>query len=416
MYTGPAEEGARTSPFIIIFQQIEVAGYRKNLKGFKLGPSFDTNYVWTGLQEVMPAARSRAAMAAMQTEDAGAGQRLRLRLRWAARPVRPGIAHHHLSRPARGHLLHRPGHPDRSGSGGRRRPGAGQRRRAGARGNGLDLPLYQQFFLYLKGALQGDFGNSVLTTNPVMTDIRRVFPATIELATLGTLIGALFGVPLGVLAAVKRGSIIDQIVRVIGLIGYSVPIFWLGLLALLLFYAKLGWVACPGRIDVVYEYTFTPITGFYLLDAVLQRQWDVFRDIFRHIILPASLLGYFSLAYISRMTRSFMLNELQQEYIVAARAKGLSETRIIWGHALRNAAVPLVTVIALSYAGLLEGSVLTETVFSWPGIGLYITNSLQNADMNAVLGGTIVIGSVFIAHQPSVRSALPRARSEDARR
>ncbi|ODR91737.1 peptide ABC transporter permease [Sinorhizobium alkalisoli] len=261
---------------------------------------------------------------------------------------------------------------------------------------GLNLPLYQQFFIYVRQALSGDFGTSVLTTNPVMTDIRRVFPATIELATLGTLIGALIGVPLGVLAAVKRGSLADQIVRIIGLVGYSVPIFWLALLALLVFYARLRWVAYPGRIDIVYEYSFTPITGFYLLDALWQGQWDVFRDVFRHIILPASLLGYFSLAYISRMTRSFMLNELQQEYIVAARAKGLSEVRIIWGHALRNAAVPLVTVIALSYAGLLEGSVLTETVFAWPGLGLYITNSLQNADMNAVLGGTIVIGSVFI--------------------
>ncbi|TIO05821.1 ABC transporter permease [Mesorhizobium sp.] len=261
---------------------------------------------------------------------------------------------------------------------------------------GLDLPLIEQFYIYVKNALNGDFGTSVLTTNPVMTDIRRAFPATIELATLGTLIGSVIGVPLGVLAAVRRGSIIDQIVRIIGLVGYSVPIFWLGLLALVLFYARLQWVAFPGRLDIVYEYTFTPITGFYLLDALWQRQWDVFRDAFRHIILPASLLGYFSLAYISRMTRSFMLNELAQEYIVAARAKGLSETRIIWGHALRNAAVPMVTVIALSYAGLLEGSVLTETVFSWPGIGLYITNSLQNADMNAVLGGTIIIGSVFI--------------------
>lgn len=261
---------------------------------------------------------------------------------------------------------------------------------------GLDLPLIQQFYIYLKSALSGDFGTSVLTTKPVMTDIRRVFPATIELATLGTIIGSVVGIPLGVLAAVKRGSLIDQIVRIIGLVGYSVPIFWLGLLGLVLFYAQLQWVAYPGRIDIVFEYTFSPITGFYLLDAAWQGQWDVFWDLLRHIILPASLLGYFSLAYISRMTRSFMLNELSQEYIVAARAKGLSETRIIWGHALRNAAVPMVTVIALSYAGLLEGSVLTETVFSWPGIGLYITNSLQNADMNAVLGGTIVIGSVFI--------------------
>jgi peptide/nickel transport system permease protein len=262
---------------------------------------------------------------------------------------------------------------------------------------GFNKPLYQQFFIYVRDALTGNFGTSVLTTNPVMTDIRRVFPATLELATFGTIIGSFIGVPLGVLAAVKRGSIADQIVRVIGLVGYSVPIFWLALLSLLLFYARLKWVAFPGRIDIVYEYSFTPVTGLYLIDSLWQGQWDVFRDVFRHIILPASLLGYFSLAYISRMTRSFMLNELAQEYIVAARAKGLSETRIIWAHALRNAAVPLVTVIALSYAGLLEGSVLTETVFAWPGLGLYITNSLQNADMNAVLGGTIIIGSVFIA-------------------
>lgn len=261
---------------------------------------------------------------------------------------------------------------------------------------GFNLPLWQQFLIYLKQALTGDFGRSVLTTHPVMEDILRVFPATLELATVGTLIGAGFGVPLGVVAAVRRGSFADQVVRVVGLIGYSVPIFWLGLLSLLLFYAKLKWVAYPGRLDIAYEYTFTPITGLYLVDAVWMGDWAVFKDAFRHIILPASLLGYFSLAYISRMTRSFMLNELGQEYIVAARAKGLGEGRIIWFHALRNAAVPLVTVIALSYAGLLEGSVLTETVFSWPGIGLYITDSLQNADMNAVLGGTIVVGTVFI--------------------
>jgi peptide/nickel transport system permease protein len=281
---------------------------------------------------------------------------------------------------------------------------------------GLNLPLWHQFLLYLKQVLSGDFGVSVLSSNPVMEDIRRVFPATLELATLGTLIGAVFGIPLGVLAAVRRGSLVDQIVRVIGLIGYSVPVFWLALLALLFFYARLNWVAYPGRIDVVYEYTFTPITGLFMLDAIIQRQWDVLWDLFRHIILPASLLGYFSLAYISRMTRSFMLNELSQEYIVAARAKGLSETNIIWRHALRNAAVPLVTVIALSYAGLLEGSVLTETVFSWPGLGLYITNSLQNADMNAVLGGTIIIGSVFIGinllSDLLYRSLDPRTRTQ----
>jgi peptide/nickel transport system permease protein len=281
---------------------------------------------------------------------------------------------------------------------------------------GLNLPLYQQFFRYVKAAVTGDFGTSVLTTNPVMKDIGRVFPATIELATLGTLIGAAIGIPFGVLAAVRRGSLTDQIVRIIGLVGYSVPIYWLGLLSLVLFYAQLKWVAFPGRIDIVHEYSFTPITGFYLIDSAWQGQWDVFRDVFRHIILPAGLLGYFSLAYISRMTRNFMLTELGQEYIVAARARGLSEARIVWGHALRNAAVPLITVIALSYAGLLEGSVLTETVFAWPGLGLYITNSLQNADMNAVLGGTIIIGAVFVginlASDLLYRTLDPRTRAQ----
>ena len=261
---------------------------------------------------------------------------------------------------------------------------------------GLNKPLYQQFGIYLGKVVRGDFGTSVLTSNPVLQDIRKTFPATIELATLGILIGAGFGVPLGVWAAVRRGGLVDQVVRVMGLIGYSVPIFWLGLMGLVLFYAKLDWVAGPGRIDVSFEYSFTPDTGFLLLDTARQGQWDAFWNVLSHLILPASLLGYFSLAYISRMTRSFMLNELAQEYVIAARAKGLSETRIIWRHALRNAMVPLVTVIALSYAGLLEGSVLTETVFAWPGLGLYITNSLQNADMNAVLGGTIVVGSIFI--------------------
>jgi peptide/nickel transport system permease protein len=261
---------------------------------------------------------------------------------------------------------------------------------------GFNKPLWQQFAIYLGKVLQGDFGTSVLSAHPVMDDIRRAFPATLELATLGTLIGVGLGVPLGVWAAVRRSGVVDHIVRVMGLVGYSVPIFWLGLMGLVLFYAKLGWVGGPGRMDVVYEYTLTPVTGLLLVDAAMAGQWDAFGNVLSHLILPASLLGYFSLAYISRMTRSFMLHELGQEYIVAARAKGLSEARIIWRHALRNAMVPLVTVISLSYAGLLEGSVLTETVFAWPGLGLYITNSLQNADMNAVLGGTIVVGSIFM--------------------
>ena len=261
---------------------------------------------------------------------------------------------------------------------------------------GLNKPLIEQFWIYLSKVVQGDFGTSVLTSQPVLQDIKRTFPATLELATLGIIIGAGFGVPLGVWAAVRRGGLADQAVRVMGLICYSMPIFWLGLMALVLFYAKLGWVGGPGRLDVAFEYSLTPVTGLLAIDAIMAGEWEILGNVLSHLILPASLLGYFSLAYISRMTRSFMLNELEQEYVVAARAKGLSESRIIWRHALRNAMVPLVTVITLSYAGLLEGSVLTETVFSWPGLGLYITNSLQNADMNAVLGGTIVVGSVFI--------------------
>jgi peptide/nickel transport system permease protein len=195
---------------------------------------------------------------------------------------------------------------------------------------------------------------------------------------------------------VKAGKPIDQFVRIIGLIGYSAPIFWLGLLGLLVFYAKLDWISGPGRIDIAYEYSIAPGTGMLLVDSAMQGQWEAFRNAFSHIILPASLLGYNAMAYISRMTRSFMLTELAQEYVITARVKGVPEWRIIWVHALRNAAVPLVTVIAFSYGGLLEGSVLTETVFAWPGLGLYLNNSLHVADMNAVLGCTLVIGAIFV--------------------
>ncbi|HEX3209380.1 MAG TPA: ABC transporter permease [Geminicoccaceae bacterium] len=261
---------------------------------------------------------------------------------------------------------------------------------------GLDKPLWQQFLIYVSQVLHGDFGKSVLTANPVLVDIARVFPATLELATLATLLGVVLGVPMGVAAAVRRGSFVDHAIRLIGLVGYSVPVFWLGLVGLLVFYAKLDWVAGPGRLDVFYDGLVEPRTGVILIDSALAGEWDVFSNALSHLVLPASILGYFSLAYVARMTRSFMIEQLSQEYITTARVKGLSETRVIWRHALGNTAVPLVTVIALSYANLLEGSVLTETVFAWPGLGFYITNSLLNADMNAVLGGTIVVGSVFI--------------------
>ncbi|QPM92276.1 ABC transporter permease [Pseudooceanicola algae] len=261
---------------------------------------------------------------------------------------------------------------------------------------GLDKPLIQQFWIWLMNVMQGDFGTSNLTTRPIAQDIARVFPATLELATVSIVIGTVIGIPMGVWAAVRQGRAVDHIVRVVGLVGYSAPVFWLGLMGLLLFYFKLDLISGPGRVDISYEFDFTPKTGLFLVDTAMQGAWGAFRNVLSHIILPASLLGYLSLAYISRMTRSFMLNELAQEYVITARVKGVPEWRIIWVQAMRNAAVPLVTVIALSYANLLEGSVLTETVFAWPGLGQYLTNSLQNADMNAVLGGTLVIGAIFV--------------------
>jgi len=261
---------------------------------------------------------------------------------------------------------------------------------------GLDQPLLVQFGIYILDVLQGDFGRSIRTGMPVAEDIARVFPATLELATIGTFFGVVLGVPLGVMAAVKRGSWIDQTARFVGLIGYSMPIFWLGLMGLLVFYGILGWVAGPGRVDIFFDGIVEPITGMLLLDSALRGEWDVFRNAFSHIILPACLLGYFSLAYISRMTRSFMLEQLSSEYVTTARVKGLSEWNVIWRHAFRNIRIQLITVIALSYANLLEGSVLTEIIFAWPGIGSYITVSLLANDMNAVLGGTVVIGVIFV--------------------
>jgi peptide/nickel transport system permease protein len=261
---------------------------------------------------------------------------------------------------------------------------------------GLDLPLYQQFYLYVEKVLHGDLGRSVLTSNAVLADIAHFFPATLELATLATLFGVALGVPLGVAAAANQGRWQDQVIRVVGLLGYSIPVFWLGLVGLLVFYARLGWVAGPGRLDVGYDDIIDPVTGLILVDSLISGEWEIFVNALRHIILPAALLGYFSLAYISRMTRSFMLEQLRQEYVTTARVKGLGEHQVLWHHAFGNVMLPLVTVVALSYANLLEGSVLTETVFAWPGIGSYITNSLLNADMNAVLGSTIVVGIVFI--------------------
>ncbi|WP_408143124.1 ABC transporter permease [Caballeronia glebae] len=262
---------------------------------------------------------------------------------------------------------------------------------------GLDKPLIEQFLIYARDVLHGNLGISLLSANPVIDDIRRVFPATLELATLSTFIGIAIGVPLGVAAAVKHNRIVDHVARVIGLAGSSVPVFWLALMGLLLFYAGLHWVSGPGRIDPLYDGMVDTRTGSLLIDSLIAGEWDVFKNAFSHIALPAGVLAFYSIAYLSRMTRSFMLEQLSQEYVTTARAKGLPERRVIWRHAFGNIAVPLLTVIALAYSYLLEGSVLTEIVFAWPGIGSYLTGALLNADMNAVLGSTLVIGATFIA-------------------
>jgi len=261
---------------------------------------------------------------------------------------------------------------------------------------GLDRPLPIQFISYVGDVLRGDFGTSVSTGKPVLDDLSRVFPATLEMATLGIIIGVLLGVPMGVIAASRQGSWVDQVIRVVGLLGYSVPAFWLGLVGLALFYARLKWVGGPGRIDIFYDGLIPPRTGLLLIDSLIAGDLQVFWNALYHLVLPASVLGFFSLAYIARMTRSFMLDQLSQEYVTTARVKGVSERLVIWRHAFNPIRVPLITVIGLSYAGLLEGSVMIETIFSWPGIGNYLTVALLNADMNAVLGATLVIGAVFI--------------------
>jgi len=261
---------------------------------------------------------------------------------------------------------------------------------------GLDKPLYVQFGIYLSDLLHGDLGHSVMTSHPVTEDIARFFPATFELSTSAIIIAIIIGIPLGVIAAQRQGSRFDHVVRVVSLAGQSIPVFVLGLVCLLVFYVKLGIAPGTGQLDVAFEGMVPRVTGMLVIDAMIAGDWDSFWDALAHLAQPALILAYFSMAYITRMTRAFMIESLSGEYIITARAKGLSTTRILWRHAFGNISVRLVTVLALAYAGLLEGAVITETVFSWPGLGLYLTVSLLNADMNAVLGATLVVGLIYL--------------------
>jgi len=262
---------------------------------------------------------------------------------------------------------------------------------------GLDKPLYVQFLYFMGDMLRGEFGNALFMGNKVSADLMRVFPATIELATIAITIGVFVGIPIGVLAAVYRGSPIDHFARIIGLLGYSVPTFWSGLMGLVLFYAILGWVGGPGRLDVFYIDIVDRVTGLLLVDALIAGEWEVFQNAVSHIVLPASILSFNAIAFISRLTRSFMLAQLSQEYILAARVKGLSKWKVIRKHAFRNIAVQLLTIVALAYAILLEGAVVTETVFAWPGFGRYLVSGLLAGDMNAVLACVLIVGIIFVS-------------------
>ena len=259
---------------------------------------------------------------------------------------------------------------------------------------GYDQPIYVQFWDYLTGVLQGDLGNSFVTKRPVFDEFFTLFPATLELAVCAMIFAIALGLPAGVIAAVNRGKFFDRALMSTALVGYSMPIFWWALLLIIVFSGNLQWTPVSGRIDLLYY--FPNPTGFMLIDSLASGQKGAFLSAVRHLVLPTIVLGTIPLAVIARQTRSAMLEVLGEDYIRTARAKGMSPGRINGIHALRNALIPVITVIGLSVGTLLAGAILTETIFSWPGIGNYLTVALLNADMNAVLGATLVIGSVFI--------------------
>jgi peptide/nickel transport system permease protein len=259
---------------------------------------------------------------------------------------------------------------------------------------GLDRPLPEQYLIYATGILHGDLGKSIRTRRSVADDLADSFPATLELSFAALLISIVLGVPAGVWSAVARGRLPDYIVRVLSLAGGSLPVFWLGLIVIGLFYYQLGWFPGGGRID-----TFVPPpptrTGLYVLDSILAGDLDALRSSLVHLVLPAVTLGYFSTAVIARMTRSSMLEVLGQDYMRTALAKGLREPVIVLRHALRNALIPTVTIIGLTFGSLLSGAVLTETIFSWPGLGRYATASAVSLDFPAVLGVTLLAAIVY---------------------
>jgi dipeptide transport system permease protein len=259
---------------------------------------------------------------------------------------------------------------------------------------GLDKPLSDQYLQYLWGLFHGNLGDSLVTRKPVLTEFLTLFPATLELSLAAILFAAAIGLPSGILAAVRRGSVFDHTVMGVALTGYSMPIFWWGLLLIVFFSGYLGWTPVSGRIDVLYF--VHPVTGFLLIDTLLSDEKGAFLSALRHLILPAIVLGTIPLAVIARQTRSAMLEVLGEDYVRTARAKGLRPARVIGLHALRNALIPVVTVIGLQVGVLLAGAILTETIFAWPGVGKWLVDSIFRRDYPSVQGGLLLIASLVM--------------------
>ena len=259
---------------------------------------------------------------------------------------------------------------------------------------GLNDPIVKQYLTYMKGALQGDLGNSYYTQAPVAEEIGARFPATIELAIVAITFASIVGVFLGVIAAVKKNSVVDAGSTLVALVGVSIPIFWLGILFIMFFSGYLHLLPTGGRINVMLEPAH--VTGLYTIDAIITGNWAALQDALIHLILPALTLGMYSMAIITRMTRSTMLETLNQDYIRTARAKGLTERKVIGKHALRNSMIPVVTVIGLQFGALLGGALLTESVFAWPGIGKYTVDSILKSDFPVVQGIVLLVAVVFV--------------------
>jgi dipeptide transport system permease protein len=259
---------------------------------------------------------------------------------------------------------------------------------------GFDRPILVQYADYVGHILYGDLGSSLSTRQPVLTEFSQLFPATIELSGSAMLFAIVFGLPAGILAATRRGRFLDHTVMGLSLTGYSMPIFWWGLLLILFFSVYLGWTPVSGRIDVLYD--FPSVTGFMLIDSLLSGQEGTFTSVLSHLVLPTIALGTIPLAVIARMTRSSMLEVLNEDYIRTAKAKGLSPPRVVWIHALRNALIPVITVIGLQVGTLMGGAILTETIFSWPGVGKWLIDSIARRDYPVLQTGVLLIACVVI--------------------